>query len=131
MLVAAATAVIALSITFLLGRAGVVEVFQRVYYDADPPTGVAEDHLVLTYGVLGGVLIGWMVLVLAVVTGPLRRGDGWAWRAVAWSVAAWFVTDTAHSLAVGAWENAVLNVVAGLGFAVGLVLTRPGVAGSA
>jgi hypothetical protein len=128
---ATAAAVILLSVAFLVGRARMVEAFQRVYFDADPPTGVAEDHLVLTYGVLGAVMIGWMVLVIAVVAGPLQRGDDWAWRAVAASVAVWFVLDTAHSLAVGVWENAVLNVVAGFGFVVGLVLTRPGAAGSA
>ena len=35
----------------------------------------ARDHVLLVYGVLGAVLIGWMVLLLAVVLGPLRRRE--------------------------------------------------------
>lgn len=75
-----------------------------------------DDHVRLLRGVLGAVILGWVVLIIAIVRGPLRRRDPWSWRAVASSLACWFVVDTGFSLAVGEWEHALFNV----GFAVAL-----------
>ncbi len=83
--------------------------------EADVSAATA-DHLQLLRGVLGAVILGWMVLILAVVRGPLRRRDPWAWHAVVASLGIWFVVDTGFSLVVGEWEHAVFN----LGFAVAL-----------
>ena len=74
------------------------------------------DHSQLLRGVLGAVILGWMVLILTVVRGPLRRRDPWAWHAVVLSLGIWFVVDTGFSLVVGEWEHAVFN----LGFVVSL-----------
>ncbi len=72
--------------------------------------GEALDYTTFIFGVLGAVIIGWMVLTFVVARGPLRRREPWAWNAVAASIGAWFVVDTGFSLAVGQVEHAVFNV---------------------
>lgn len=85
----------------------------------------ARDYIRFIYVVLGAVMIGWMVALLAIVRGPLAAGEPWGWYAVAGSLGTWFVIDTTFSLALGYPENAVLNaVVAGLA-GIGLWATRP------
>ena len=74
------------------------------------PDGAPRDHVLFVYGVLGSVLVGWMVLVAAVAAGPLRTQRAWALRALALSVGTWFVLDTGFSLAVGSWQHAAFNL---------------------
>lgn len=82
----------------------------------------ATSYVLFIYGVLGAVLIGWMLLLLAVARGPLLRRERWAWNAVAQSMTVWFLVDTAFSLSVGSPAHALFNV----GFAV--VIAAPLVA---
>ncbi len=70
----------------------------------------ARGHVLFLYGVLGSVIIGWMTLVAAVATGPLKDGSRWAWRALASSLAAWFVFDTTLSFVLGEWQHALFNI---------------------
>ncbi len=74
------------------------------------PEGLPRDHVLFVYGVLGAVLVGWMVLVAALAAGPLRTGEPWAWSALAMSVGTWFLLDTGFSLAVGSWQHALFNL---------------------
>ena len=74
------------------------------------PEGPPRDHVLFVYGVLGSVLVGWMVLVAAVAAGPLRTGEPWAWHGLALSVGTWFLLDTGFSLAVGSWQHALFNL---------------------
>ena len=74
------------------------------------PDGAPRDHVVFVYGVLGSVLVGWMVLVAAVAAGPLRTRQPWALPALAASVGSWFLLDTGFSLAVGSWQHAAFNL---------------------
>jgi hypothetical protein len=85
-------------------------------------TDAGTAHLRLVHGVLGAVLIGWMLLLLALARGPLRRRHRWAWMAMTTSVTAWFLIDTVFSLAIGATAHATFN----LGFAAGLGIPLAG-----
>lgn len=69
----------------------------------------AQRYVDLLHAVLGSVLVGWTLLMVAVVRGPLARGEPWALPALGWSWVAWFVPDTAVSLISGHAPNAVLN----------------------
>ena len=80
-------------------------------------------YIGLAHGVLGAVMVGWGAALLLLLFGPFRRGSREAWLTVAVSLAAWFVTDTGVSLATGFWQNAVLNVVVAVLFAVPLAGT--------
>lgn len=85
----------------------------------------AVDYQRLLFAVLGAVIIGWMLLLLAVVRGPFRRGEAWAWSAVAGSVAGWYLIDSVASVALGYPENAVVNTLMLAAGVPPLVATRP------
>ena len=80
-------------------------------------------YVALAHGVLGAVMVGWGAALLVVLFGSFRHGWREAWLIVAVSVAAWFVPDTALSLATGFWQNAVLNVAVAVLFAMPLAAT--------
>ena len=98
-----------------------------VFYSLSMPAGFSAEavaYVEFVYGVLGAVLIGWMAMVIALVHGPFRRGEPIAWTMLAASMSIWFVVDSGFSLAMGFWQNAVLNLVVFGLFAVPLVATR-------
>ncbi len=68
-------------------------------------------------------MVGWGTALVLVVRGPFASGAAIGWRIIAVSVTAWFVLDTAYSLWSGFWQNAVLNVVFLVLFAVPLAAT--------
>lgn len=83
----------------------------------------AVAYITLVHGVLGAVMFGWGVSLLLVLLGPFRRGSREGWLILSVSVAVWFIPDTLFSLWTGFWQNAVLNLVVGLLFAIPLVAT--------
>lgn len=56
-------------------------------------------------GPLGGTMAGAYLLQTVLVAIPLRRGEVWAWWAIASSMGLWFVVDSATSISHGAWFN--------------------------
>lgn len=66
--------------------------------DGDIAAGKPRDYLQLVYGILGAVIVGWMITIGAIVGGPLRRREAWAWQAIVAAVTMWFVLDTGLSL---------------------------------
>jgi hypothetical protein len=90
-----------------------------------PPTFGPEavGYIVFVCGILGAVMVGWAVLMLYVVSGPFRRGERGARDMLVASLAAWFVPDTAFSIGTGFWQNAVLNAIFLLAFAVPIAAT--------
>lgn len=98
-----------------------------IFGSPGPPAGMTPEAAAYTrfaYGVLGAVMFGWMILAALVVNGPFRGKEPWAWKAVALSLGAWFVVDTAHSLLSGFWPNAVLNAAFAVVLAPPLMATR-------
>jgi hypothetical protein len=127
-LVGVITAVLVFSTGMLLLPADTQRLFNliafgQLAYPADIPPS-AQPYIVFVYRVLGAVMIGWMLALLALVLGPFRRGEPWAWWAVTLSVGGWFAIDTTASLLSGYPGNAVLNLGFGLAFAVPLVASR-------
>ena len=89
---------------------------QTGFGEAGPPAGFtpeAEAYVLFLYGVLGAVLTGFALALLALTHGPLRQGQRWAWNAVTLSIGVWFVLDVAFSLWSGFWPNAMLNLAFG------------------
>jgi hypothetical protein len=74
------------------------------------PGSPAEQHVLLVYGVLGSVMLGWATMLLLIARGPLRARDPWAWRTFATAFGLWFVVDTTFSLVIGSVPHAVFNV---------------------
>lgn len=106
--------------------------FELLGFGADDAVaaGDATDYVLFLQGVLGAVIVGWMLLLLAVVRGPLRRQERWAWNAIALSTVAWFVVDTGFSLVVDQPEHALFNVAFLALLGVPLAALRPEVQSS-
>lgn len=83
----------------------------------------AVHYIGLVHAVLGAVMFGWGLALLLVVRRLFVRGAQEGWQIVAVSVAAWFVPDTLFSLWSGFWQNAVLNLVFIVLFAIPLGAT--------
>lgn len=83
----------------------------------------AVDYLSFVYGVLGIVMIGWSVLLLAVIAIPFQRREPWAWWALALSIGIWYVIDSGFSIVSGYVPNAIMNTVFAVLFAIPLAAT--------
>ena len=83
----------------------------------------AHDYIRFAYAVMGSLMAGWVVSLLALIVGPFRRGERSAWITIAVSVGVWFVLDSAASVALGFWQNAVSNVGFAVLFAIPLLAT--------
>lgn len=127
-LVAATVAVAAFGLVLVVAPAPTRRLFGLLLFSSgdrlDQLGAPAVAYVSLTHAVLGAVMFGWSVALLAVIAGPFRRGSRAAWRTVAISLAAWFVPDTAFSLWSGFWPNAVLNLGLAVVFAIPLAATR-------
>ena len=94
--------------------------------DAGVPPGAPTEHVLLLQGVLGAVILGWVVLLAALVVLGTRSGlRGW-WGAVVASLVVWFVVDTGFSLLVGSWQHALFNLAFAAVLAPVVALARPG-----
>ncbi len=83
-----------------------------------PEAAVYRDWV---FGVTGSVMGGWGLLMVAVLRGPFRRRERWAWPAIVVPLICWYLADTTVSVIRGATANAVLNTGLLLLFAVPLV----------
>lgn len=83
----------------------------------------AAAYIRFSYGVLGAVMTGWAVSMVFVLFVPFRRGERYAWGAIALSVLIWYAVDTPFSLLSGYAGNAALNTVFVMAFAVPLAAT--------
>ena len=93
-------------------------------YDGAIVRADARHYVRLVYVILGSVIIGWMLTIAALVAGPLRRREVWAWNTIVGSVGAWFILDTGLSLILGFAGHAAFNVAFAAGLAVPLVAIR-------
>lgn len=87
----------------------------------------ADERIVFDFmrGPLGGTMAGSYLMQAAIVAIPLRRGERWAWWAVAGAVLLWFIVDSSVSAMHGAWFNVVrINLVALTVTFAGLLGTR-------
>lgn len=83
----------------------------------------AITYISLAHAVLGSVMFGWAV-VLFLISGRLfKEAKPHGWLITAVSISAWFIPDTLFSLSSGFWQNAVLNVVIAVLYAIPLAAT--------
>lgn len=127
-LIVATVFVLILSIAMVAIPVPVLRMFSLLYYSS--PEGIdafgapAVAFIMLLQGVLGAVMFGWSVALLLVLLGSFRRGSREGWTIMAVSLAAWFIPDTTYSLWSGFWQNAALNLVFLVFFAIPLVATH-------
>lgn len=126
-LVVVATAALVFGLSLVLAPNAMARVFGGLYLSE--PAGVngfgadAAAYIKFVTAVMGSVLAGWAVLLLAILAFMFRPGRPEAWWLIAVPVLAWFVPDTAYSLQSGFWQNAVFNLFGLFLFAVPLAST--------
>ncbi|MEW5938909.1 MAG: hypothetical protein AB1750_04550 [Chloroflexota bacterium] len=126
-LIAAAVFVLVFSLAMVVIPEPVQRMLATLYYSS--PEGIAAfgapavAFITLLQGVLGAVMFGWGVALLLVALGSFRRGLREGWTIIAVSLVAWFIPDTTFSLWTGFWQNAALNLVFLLLFAIPLAAT--------
>lgn len=113
----------------------VQEMFDVLGFGADGAQvndGDPREYVLFIQGVLGAVIFGWVLLMLAVVSHGLTPDpDGPWWNVLVRSVSGWFLVDTGLSLAMGSWQHALFNVVFLAALAVPLAALRPARTGPA
>lgn len=73
------------------------------------PDSLEASHR-LVNAILGGVMVGWGVMIWLLVDRFLVRAPQDVKRVLIVGLATWFVVDSAGSIASGGWLNAVLNI---------------------
>ena len=127
-LIAVDAGVILFGLSMVLLPGLILQFFGLVIYSSADSLSAFGDaparYIVLLHGVLGAVMFGWGIALLFVLLGPFRRHANEGWLTVTVSIAAWFIPDTAFSLWSGFWQNAILNSVFAVAFAVPLLAAR-------
>jgi hypothetical protein len=103
---AAAGVVLALS-AVLLFAPSLGETFFNLVYFHQPGSPVpvpieAQGYIRFANGIIGAVMAGWMLAIIVLARRPFQAGERYAWNAIAWPLLAWYLVDTAFSLAHGA-----------------------------
>lgn len=123
-LLAVAAGVAAFGLVLVTAPPIALQGFSLLVYSSPERIGSFGDeparYISLSHAVLGGVMVGWGTALFYVTRTLIARGSRHGWNIVALSVAAWFVPDTAYSLLSGYWQNAVLNTVFVVLFAIPL-----------
>lgn len=106
-------------------EAAAVALFDRSALPAELAPFVALGH-----AILGGSIVGKWIAAAWLVHRPLAAGQRWAWNALVIGLLAWFMLDSAISLALGATFNVWMINLAPLVVFGGLLLpvraaTRP------
>lgn len=89
-------------------RAPVVLFVDLVFwpFDGAPVLGRTDA---LALAIVGAVMIGWGLLMAALVRQDDFAADPRIWRAMTTAMTVWYVVDSAASIYGGAWLNAVSN----------------------
>ena len=96
------------------------------YVGADAYASLGAGELAnqrFLYGVMGAVMASWMIALSFLVHIPFRRGEVWAWNAIAVSTLMWFIGDGYASIITGFALHAALNLSLLVLIGAGLVAT--------
>lgn len=91
---------------------------------SEPPahfSAEAMHYVHFAFAMTGCVMLAWLLSLVAVVNGPFRRGEPWAYKTVAGSIALWYAVDNLCSLYMGFPANVAFNSAAVLPAAIALV----------
>lgn len=108
-------AILGVGVMFAAGAFPATEAGVRLFYDAiywpiDGAQVFADGMLRATIAILGAVMIGWALTMLA-LTREAAHGGARVWRALTVAIAAWFLVDSALSVLMGIPVNALSNTL--------------------
>lgn len=103
------------------------KLFDAMFSATIPAHNTFDDaayyYIKFLYGLLGAVMIGWSMALLYILFKPFFRGETEGWLAMTASILVWFTVDSSFSLSMGFWQNAVLNAIFLVFFAIPLAAT--------
>lgn len=82
----------------------------------------ALAYIKLTHCVIGALIVGWGVLLLLLLNKLFHKHTFLVLSLYTLSLLAWFILDTSMSLILGFWQNAVLNFILLILFAIPLTV---------
>lgn len=83
----------------------------------------AIRYITLTHAVMGATMIGWSVSMMYSLSTQFRAGEWTGWLSLVVALTLWYIPDTAISIVMGFWQNAVLNTIFIILFAIPLAAT--------
>ncbi|MEL7534364.1 MAG: hypothetical protein AAFN10_23865 [Bacteroidota bacterium] len=109
------------SFVFELHNAGT----QRLFFDGQAITGEMLAFKNWLFGIIGGTIVGFHLLMIFIIVYPFRERQRWSWVALWSGLGAWFVIDSGISAFYGAYYNIYLiNLVALILIGIPLLMTR-------
>ncbi|OLS25341.1 MAG: hypothetical protein HeimC3_15550 [Candidatus Heimdallarchaeota archaeon LC_3] len=63
------------------------------------------------FGLIGGIMIGWGILLIIITRQLFIKDEPWIWRAITISAIGWFLFDSVLSIALGSFFNVIFNLV--------------------
>ena len=99
-----------------------LDLAHQPYEGSQPITGKSAH---LLNAILGGILVGFGVMIWVVAEHVLRKDFALGQRLIFIPLMCWFITDSLGSILSGAWFNGVLNAGIFGAFVTALCLGKP------
>ena len=73
-------------------------------------SSIDKNHINWIYGVLGGTLAGWGIMILFLSINLLKNNQKDIWNIILYSVITWFLIDTTITLKYAVIPNLIINI---------------------
>lgn len=98
---------------------------RQVFFDNQPFSTEVIAFKNWLFGIIGGTIVGFHVLMVMISEFAFKRKERWAYQALWYGLLSWFLVDSSVSFYYGALYNIVLiNLVALTLIGIPLVATR-------
>ncbi|MFK7935653.1 MAG: hypothetical protein AB8G22_19220 [Saprospiraceae bacterium] len=88
----------------------------------DPQMNLMKKWL---FGIIGGTIAGFQLLIIFISENAFRKRERWAWVAVFSGMLMWFVVDSTACICYGAWFNVwLINIPSFILILIPLIATR-------
>ena len=116
-LIAVSIAVIIAGIVFALIAPYYIQTIQDIFYHSFSGKSIQnitlndKNHINWIYGVLGGTLAGWGMMILFLSVNLLKENNKIIWNTILFSISTWFVIDTVITIKYLVIPNLLLNFI--------------------
>jgi hypothetical protein len=98
---------------------------EEVFFEGQPMTGNLLYFKNWLFGIIGGTIVGFHLLMLFIIKNAYRKKEKWAYQALWTGLLSWFFIDSGISLYYGAIHNIIIiNLAALTLIAIPLIATR-------
>lgn len=96
-----------------------------IFFEGNVPPQHILDFKSWLFGIIGGSIIGFHSLMIAISENAFKKKEKWAYNALWIGLLSWFIVDSSISVYFGAIHNLLLiNMVALLIIGIPLIATR-------